>query len=111
MAAIELKFGDVSYSKDNVSYVPTVLSGSTLTIVNPCTGITLDKDTLTIARGETGTLTATVEPADTTDKVVWSSADKTTIVAIVRLTYVVTAVGQGETTIAAMKTKNLQGYR
>lgn len=94
----ELKFGDVSYSKDNVSYVPMVLSGSTLTIVNPCTGITLDKDTLTIARGETATLTATVEPADTTDKVVWSSADKT--IATVK-DGVVTAVGQGETTITA----------
>lgn len=94
----ELKFGDVSYSKDNASYVPTVLSGSTLTIVNPCTGITLDKDTLTIARGETATLTATVEPADTTDKVVWSSADKT--IATVK-DGVVTAVGQGETTITA----------
>lgn len=71
---------------------------STLTIVNPCTGITLDKDTLTIARGETATLTATVEPADTTDKVVWSSADKT--IATVE-NGVVTAVGLGETTITA----------
>ena len=94
----ELKFGDVSYSKDNVSYVPTVLSGSTLTIVNPCTGITLDKDTLTIARGETATLTATVEPTDTTDKVVWSSKDDN--IATVK-DGVVTAVGQGETTITA----------
>lgn len=71
---------------------------STLTIVNPCTGITLDKDTLTIARGETATLTATVEPADTTDKVVWSSADKT--IATVE-NGVVTAFGLGETTITA----------
>ena len=94
----ELKFGDVSYSKDNVSYVPTVLSGSTLTIVNPCTGITLDKGTLTIARGETATLTATVEPADTTDKVVWSSKDDN--IATVE-NGVVTAVGHGETTITA----------
>lgn len=94
----ELKFGDVSYSKDNVSYVPTVLSGSTLTIVNPCTGITLDKGTLTIARGETATLTATTLPADTTDKVVWSSADKT--IATVE-NGVVTAVGLGETTVTA----------
>lgn len=94
----ELKFGDVSYSKDNVSYVPTVLSGSTLTIVNPCTGITLDKDTLTIARGETATLTATVEPADTTDTIGWSSKDDN--IATVK-DGVVTAVGQGETTITA----------
>ncbi len=73
-------------------------ASATLTIVNPCTGITLDKDTLTIARGETATLTATVEPADTTDKVVWSSADKT--IATVE-NGVVTAAGLGETTITA----------
>lgn len=94
----ELKFGDVSYSKDNVSYVPTVLSGSTLTIVNPCTGITLDKDTLTIARGEKATLTATVEPADTTDTIGWSSENDN--IATVE-NGVVTAVGLGETTITA----------
>lgn len=94
----ELKFGDVSYSKDNVSYVPTVLSGSTLTIVNPCTGITLDKDTLTIARGETATLTATVEPADTTNTIVWSSENDN--IATVE-NGVVTAVGLDETTITA----------
>ncbi len=71
---------------------------STLTIVNPCTGIKLDRDTLTIARGEKATLTATVEPTDTTDKVVWSSADKT--IATVE-NGVVTAAGLGETTITA----------
>ena len=69
-----------------------------LTITNPCTGITLDKDTLTIARGETATLTATVEPTDTTDKVVWSSKDDK--IATVE-NGVVTAVGLGETTITA----------
>lgn len=84
---------DVKPTSANVSEGST-----TLTIVNPCTGITLDKDTLTIARGETATLTATVEPADTTDKVVWSSADKT--IATVE-NGVVNAVGLGETTITA----------
>lgn len=73
-------------------------ASATLTIVNPCTGIKLDRDTLTIARGETATLTATVEPADTTDKVVWSSKDDN--IATVK-DGVVTAVGQGETTITA----------
>lgn len=73
-------------------------ASATLTIVNLCTGITLDKDTLTIARGETATLTATVEPADTTDKVVWSSKDDN--IATVK-DGVVTAVGLGETTITA----------
>lgn len=73
-------------------------ASATLTIVNPCTGITLDKDTLTIARGETATLTATVEPADTTDTIGWSSKDDN--IATVK-DGVVTAVGQGETTITA----------
>jgi len=71
---------------------------STLTIVNPCTGIKLDRNTLTIARGEKATLTATVEPTDTTDKVVWSSKDDN--IATVE-NGVVTAVGLGETTITA----------
>ena len=84
---------DVKPTSANVSE-----GSATLTIVNPCTGITLDKDTLTIARGETATLTATVEPADTTDKVVWSSENDS--IATVE-NGVVTAVGQGETTITA----------
>lgn len=71
---------------------------ATLTIVNPCTGITLDRDTLTIARGSTATLTATVEPADTTNTIVWSSENDN--IATVE-NGVVTAVGQGETTITA----------
>lgn len=93
---------DYDIFANNETYTYTLkdenIACSTLTIVNPCTGIKLDRDTLTIARGETATLTATVEPADTTDKVVWSSADKT--IATVK-DGVVTAVGQGETTITA----------
>ena len=73
-------------------------ASATLTIVNPCTGITLDRDTLTIARGETATLTATVKPANTTDTIGWSSKDDN--IATVK-DGVVTAVGQGETTITA----------
>ena len=84
---------DVKPTSANVSE-----GSATLTIVNPCTGIKLDRDTLTIARGETATLTATVKPADTTDKVVWSSADNG--IATVE-NGVVTAVGHGKTTITA----------
>ena len=84
---------DVKPTSANVSE-----GSATLTIVNPCTGIKLDRDTLTIARGETATLTATVEPAGTTDKVVWSSADNG--IATVE-NGIVTAVGLGETTITA----------
>ena len=85
---------DVKPTSANVSE-----GSATLTIVNPCTGIKLDRDTLTIARGETATLTATVEPADTTDKVVWSSKDKT--IATVDSNGKVSGVKVGDTTITA----------
>lgn len=39
----------------------------------PATGITLDKSTLSFTDSATQTLVATVEPSDTTDKVVWTS--------------------------------------
>ena len=41
------------------------------------TGVTLNKSETTINKGETETLTATVAPADTTDKTVaWTSSDE-----------------------------------
>lgn len=93
---------DYDIFANNETYTYTLkdenIACSTLTIVNPCTGITLDKDTLTIARGETATLTATVEPADTTNTIVWSSENDN--IATVE-NGVVTAVGLGETTITA----------
>lgn len=93
---------DYDIFANNETYTYTLkdenIACSTLTIVNPCTGITLDKDMLTIARGETATLTATVEPADTTNTIVWSSENDN--IATVE-NGVVTAVGLGETTITA----------
>lgn len=93
---------DYDIFANNETYTYTLkdenIACSTLTIVNSCTGITLDKDTLTIARGETATLTATVEPANTTNTIVWSSENDN--IATVE-NGVVTAVGLGETTITA----------
>lgn len=43
----------------------------------PATGISLDKTTLTFTDSATQTITATVEPDDTTDTVVWSVDDNT----------------------------------
>lgn len=45
--------------------------GSSETV--PATGITLDKTTLSFTDSATQTLVATVEPSDTTDKIVWTS--------------------------------------
>lgn len=93
---------DYDIFANNETYTYTLkdenIACSTLTIVNPCTGIKLDRDTLTIARGETATLTATVEPADTTNTIVWSSENDN--IATVE-NGVVIAVGLGETTITA----------
>lgn len=65
----------------------------------PCTGITLDKSTGEItAIGDTLTLVPTVQPYDTTDKVIWSSSDE--LVATVN-NGVVTTTGIGTATITA----------
>lgn len=71
----------------------------TLESSKPCTGITLDKSTVTLdAVGATVTLTATPRPADTTDPVVWTSSNEN--VATVN-NGVVTSVGLGTATITA----------
>ena len=70
----------------------------TVTVIQPATGVTLDKNTLNIVLPGTGTLTATVAPADATNKAVtWSSSDPN--VAIVSAGGMVTANAGGITTI------------
>ena len=62
--------------------------------------VSLDKTTLTLDEGESETLTATITPADASDKTVrWSSADEN--IATVNQEGTVTAVGVGTTTITA----------
>lgn len=64
------------------------------------TGITLSQTSLSLEKGKTITLTATVTPADATDKTVsWSSSDAS--VATVSSSGVVTAVKAGKATITA----------
>lgn len=65
----------------------------------PCTGISLNRSTFEItAIGSTVTLTATVTPSNTTDRIVWSSSD-TDVVTVD--SGVVTSVGIGTATITA----------
>lgn len=64
----------------------------------PCTGISLDNQTLSINFGSTGTLTATVTPANTTDQITWSSSD-TSVAAVSN--GVVAANDIGQATITA----------
>ncbi|MBQ3543803.1 MAG: Ig-like domain-containing protein [Lachnospiraceae bacterium] len=72
-------------------------------IVKP-TGVTVSPTTLTLTEGDASKVTATVAPSNATNKTVtWTSAD--TSVATVDSTGLVTAVGEGSTTITA-KTSN-----
>lgn len=64
----------------------------------PCTGITLDKTSLTFNSEESQTITATVTPSDTTDRVVWDIDNEG--VATVE-NGVVTPVADGSATITA----------
>ena len=65
----------------------------------PTTGVTLSKDTLALVNGNSGTLTATVQPDTASQSVTWASSD--TAVATVDESGNVTAVGAGTATITA----------
>ena len=72
------------------TYVP----GATV----PATGITLSKTSLSLTKGGSATLTATVTPSNSTDSVVWTSSN-TSVATVSNGT--VTAVGNGSATITA----------
>ena len=97
------KYIEVTISGDNDSSKtsdPTekVVAATPATVA--VTGVTLDKSTLTLNVGETGTLTATVTPETATENTVtWSSSDDT--IATVDKDGKVTAVAEGTATITA----------
>ncbi len=69
-----------------------------LTVVQPVTGITLSSSSLSLEVGKTQTLTATIQPADATDKsVTWTSSN--TSVATVSTSGKVTAKAVGTCTV------------
>ena len=85
------------YAKDNG--FKFVVKGSTDVAA---TGVTLSKTSLTLDKGKTAKLTATITPADATDKTIsWLTSDKT--VATVK-NGTVTAVGKGTCNIYAKST-------
>lgn len=70
-----------------------------LNIVNPATGIALDKKNLDMAKGQTEKLTATLTPADANSTITWKSSNEA--VATVANDGTVTAVSGGKATITA----------
>lgn len=92
-------FADSSDKYYTINYDP---NGAAVTIAaapKPATGISLNKAALSLTVGGSEQLNATVQPADTTDTVKWSSDN--TDVATVDGTGKVTAVGIGTATITA----------
>ncbi len=76
-----------------------VNNASPMKVVVPAEGISLDTAAASIAKGATQQLTATLQPADSTSAVSWSSSNES--VATVDQNGLVTAVGKGSATITA----------
>jgi uncharacterized protein YjdB len=69
----------------------------TIEVTRPATGITISPKTATVAEGKTQQLTVKVTPADTTDKVTYTSSNK--LVATVTVGGLVKGVSKGTATI------------
>jgi uncharacterized protein YjdB len=75
------------------------------TIATPVTGVSLDKTSLTLDKGKTETLRATIQPAEATNQnITWSSSN--TSIASVSQDGVVTAITGGTATITVTSVDN-----
>lgn len=84
------------YIRDRLAYTDAEFAAMIDPI--PCTGISLSASTMTFTSEGTQTLTATVEPADTTDAVTWESNN----ISVATVSNgVVTAVANGSAVITA----------
>jgi formylglycine-generating enzyme required for sulfatase activity len=91
--------GEATVTVTTVNGLTATCAVSVTAAAVAATGVTLDKPTLDLAVGESGTLTATVEPGNAADKTVAWSSDATAV-AIVE-DGVVTAVAKGAAVITA----------
>ena len=89
---VYLSIMDFTSSSTNILYIELTRDAA------PATAVTLDQQTLTLKPTQKAKLTATVEPADTTDTLVWSSSNEA--VATVK-DGTVTALKEGTATITA----------
>lgn len=78
---------------------PVSASGGKVTVTKAVTGITLDKTSLTLKKGETATVTPTVTPADATNKTVKYTTANSKVATVSGGK--ITATGGGTTTITA----------
>ena len=102
-SVVKVDNGKVTAVKSGKATVTAKCGGKTaecvVTVTVPVSSITLDKTTLSLAVGESATLTATVKPDDATDKTVtWSSSDES----VVKVDNgKVTAIKSGKATVTA----------
>ncbi len=88
-------------SANNDGGIPYKFNNGSVLVVSPITGVTLNKEKLSLTAGGSDTLTATVNPADTTDDktIAWSAGNDK--IAAVDNTGKVTAISAGTTDITA----------
>lgn len=84
--------------QDNTDSSVTIKIGKK---TNSVTGITLNKETLTVEKGKTAQLEATVLPEDATDQTVTWTSSNTEVATVDEATGEITAVSEGTTTITA----------
>lgn len=84
----------------NLGKLTPVVSNGKITVTKPVSGIALDKSSVTLKKGETASLTATVSPSDATDKTVTYTSSNAKV-ATVSSNGKITAVGGGTATVTA----------
>lgn len=67
----------LNFDLEDVPY--SINNSQQLDIVIPATGISLDKHELTLAKGGTDTLAATIDPADSNENITWSSDNENVV--------------------------------
>lgn len=91
---------EVVVSSEDANELPHNCTDNTkMSVVNPATGITLDKTALELAKGQTAKLTAALTPADASSKITWKSDNDS--IAVVSEDGTVTAKAGGKATITA----------
>lgn len=85
---------------ENEKVYPCTASGASITVTKPVSGISLNTGSVTLSKGGTAQLTATVSPSDATNKTVTYSSSNTKV-ATVSGSGKITAVGGGTAKITA----------
>ncbi len=100
-----LTLNNMAVGKDMSGKITCITNNGEINIKVPTTGVTLDQSQITLEKGNTQTLTATVAPAEATNKnVTWESSNPA--IATVGTDGTVTAVAKGSTTITAKTADN-----